>query len=258
MCQATRCFVEQSPTSSPAAPAPVNSCGKCKKSVNTLFYFKSWFCFALFFMTAVCLTERPFSPPRRAGLRVPCSAVSRPLLGAGGDGDGAAGTAPQLGRCRAAEGALCGPDGAVLPCPRAGPGAGAGRAGAVQPRRGRGQGRARAALPPAAAMAGGSEKVPIARVGPDDVELCLTPVSAAGWHRAGQGGIGTGWVWVGVERDRAGRDGRERVGSGQVAVERGGSGQNGSGRGLGLGVPARSHPALRRRTRPRRPGRAGC
>lgn len=77
-------------------------------------------------------------------------------------------------------------------------GPGPGRAGAVLPPSGPGPGPGAepgAALPFAAAMAEGSEKVPIARAGPEDVEQCLPPVSATGRHRARRTGQeGKGWA----------------------------------------------------------------
>lgn len=96
-------------------------------------------------------------------------------------------------------------------------------------------------------MAEGSEKVPIARAGPEDVEQCLPPVSAGrhgtggsrrggmGWdgmrrigsERVGSGQDGSGWEalgqdrrsWVGQDRDVAEREGRDGTeGSGWVRL----------------------------------------
>lgn len=116
---------------------------------------------------------------------------------------------------------LCAGRGAVLPPPS---GLGPGRAGAVLPPSGPGPGPGAepgAALPFAAAMAEGSEKVPIARAGPEDVEQCLPPVSAAGRHRArrdGTGGKGMGRLvgtgWDGLDRGKTGRVKADQDGSG--------------------------------------------
>lgn len=105
-------------------------------------------------------------------------------------------------------------------------------------------------------MAEGSEKVPIARVGPDDVEQCLPPVSAAGRHRPGRDGMGdntnrvgsdrdtTSWKGTGpsgsgrdgTDRDRMGWDGLDGIGTKRVGVGWDGTASNESGpHGMGWG-----------------------
>lgn len=182
------------------------------------------------------LLYRPDFPISKAGVRAPG-------MGLGRRGRERGVTAPgSSDGCWAAQGAHCALAGAVLPPRRPGPG----RAGAVLPPVGSGAGSGAAAeplsaLPAAAAMAEGSEKVPIARAGPDDVEQCLPPVSAAGRHRAGRDGTGPGGAgWDGVRngldrdetcRDGSGRNGAERVGSSRVGTEQGRNGRGWDGMG---------------------------
>lgn len=142
-----------------------------------------------------------------ASLTVPFPKLETRPRGEGGTGLGWGVTAPGSSD-GSSSGSLCpGRGRSCLPPPR--PPSGPGRAGAVLPPIGAGAGtgsgaaaKPGAALPPAAAMAEGSEKVPIARAGPDDVEQCLPPVSAAGRRGAaggtgregtGPSGSGSGW-----------------------------------------------------------------
>lgn len=152
LCHASKCFAELSVNSSSSAPEPANSCGKRRKAVKMLFYFRSCF----FTTAAVCLPGHLSSPRGRGEVyhRTPLTASSPKVetspraRGHDGTAGGVGGGVTALGcsdGCQTAEGAHCsreeggpaplagqrmGRAGAVLPPVRVGAGAGSGAAAA--------------------------------------------------------------------------------------------------------------------------------